>query len=273
MAIKFSMCNEFCQGWDFAAACRLAADCGYDGIEVAPFTLSDSVLDVSPKERAKLRDEAHEAGLEVVGLHWLLVKPEGLYINHPDADMRKRTAAYLEAEIDFCADLEGTRMIVGSPKQRNVLEGDTYEAAWERTVEVFKQLAPHAHDRGVCLCIEALTTKETNFITTAEEARRLVQAVGHPAFQMMLDVKAMCGDKEPMPDIIRKSARHVKHVHANDANRNGPGFGDTDYRPIVAALKEIRYSGYVSVEVFEFAPGPEKIARESIRYLKEVFGK
>jgi len=272
MAIRFAMCNEFCEGLDFASACRLAADCGYDGIEIAPFTLSDSGEDIGADERAALRKTARDAGVEVVGLHWLLVKPEGLYMNHPDDELRERTAAYLEAEIDFCADLEGTRMIVGSPKQRNVLEGETYETTWDRTVEVFKRLAPHAHDRGVCLCIEALTTNETNFITTAEEARHLVEAVDHPGLQMMLDVKAMCGDVEPMPDIIRKSARYLRHIHANDENRNGPGFGDTDFRPIAAALKEVGYSGFVSVEVFEFSPGPEKIAGESIRYLKEVFG-
>jgi sugar phosphate isomerase/epimerase len=265
------MCNEFCEGWPFADACRLAADTGYEGIEVAPFTISNSVEEVNAGQRAALRETAQRAGLEVVGLHWLLVKPTGLHINHPDPAVRQRTASYLSAEIDFCADLGGTRMVVGSPSQRVVLESDSQEAAWARTVEVFKALAPQAAARGVCLCIEPLTRKETNFITTAREARRLVEAVQHPAFQMMLDVRAMCGDVEPIPDIIRKSAPYLKHFHANDANLGGPGSGDTDFAPIAAGLREAGYDGFVSVEVFDFSPGPEKIARESIRYLKGVF--
>ena len=272
MAVRFAMCNEFCQGWDFAQVCRLAADAGYDGIEIAPYTLCDSVEDVGAQQREALRGTAQDEGLKVVGLHWLLVKPEGLYINHPDADIRDRTAAYLRAEVDFCADLGGTLLIVGSPKQRSVLEGETHAATWERTVEVFKKLAPYADARGVCLCIEPLTPKETNFLNTAEQVRRLVQEVGHPGFRMILDVKAMCGDVEPMPDIIRKSGPWLKHFHANDENLSGPGFGDVDYRPIVAALRNVGFDGYVSVEVFDFSAGPERIARDSIAYLKEVFG-
>jgi sugar phosphate isomerase/epimerase len=266
------MCNEFCEQWDFGRACRLAADAGYEGIEIAPFTIEESVEDVDPDRRRRLRETATEHGLEVVGLHWLLTKPEGLYINHPDEALRSRTEDYLRAEIDFCGDLGGTRMIVGSPKQRNVLEEDTYEAAWGRTVEVFGRLAPHAQSRGVILCIEPLAPAETNFIQTAEEARRLVEAVDHPAFRMMLDVKAMCGDVEPIPRIIRRSAPYVKHFHANDESLGGPGSGQTDFAPIVDALEEIDYEGWVSVEVFDFSPGPEKIARESLHYLQDVFG-
>jgi sugar phosphate isomerase/epimerase len=270
--MKFALCNELCQGLEFSETCALAADAGYQGIEIAPFTLADSVEQVGQSERARLRQTARDSSLEVVGLHWLLVKPTGLYINHPDGTIRDKTAAYLRAEIDFCADLGGRIMVVGSPKQRNVLESDTYEAAWERTVQVFKSLAPYAGSRGVCLCIESLSRAETNFLNRAEEAHRLVEAVNHPAFQMILDVKAMSDEAEPIPEIIRKSARCLKHFHANDANRQGPGFGSTDFRPIAAALREIGYKGYVSVEVFDFSAGPERIARESRRYLRGVFG-
>ena len=272
MSVRFAMCNEFCEGWDFANVCRLAAEAGYDGVEIAPFTLSDSVADLGPAERGALRRTAADHGVEIVGLHWLLVKPEGLYINHPEREIRERTVAYLEEEIRFCGDLGGKVMVVGSPKQRNVLDSDSYEAAWDRTVGVFKTLAPHAAAHGVCLCIEALTPKETNFVNTAQEARRLVAAVDHRAFQMMLDVKAMCGDVAPIPDIIRRSSPYLRHVHANDENLGGPGSGDVDYRPIADALREAAYDGYVSVEVFDFSPGPERIARESLRYLEEVFG-
>ena len=271
MDVKFSMCNEFCEGRSFEEVCRLAHKTGYEGIEIAPFTIEDSVEEIGSARREKLRDTAAEYELEVVGLHWLLTKPEGLYINHPDDEIRSRTCDYLSAEIDFCGDLGGGRMIVGSPQQRNVLPGDTYDATWERTVDVFKRLAPHAETRDVILCIEPLAPAETNFIKTAEEARRLVEAVDHPAFQMMLDVKAMCGDVEPIPSIIRRSAPYLRHFHANDESLRGPGSGQTDFGPIVQALEEIGYEGWVSVEVFDFSPGPEAIARDSLAYLEDVF--
>jgi len=269
--MKFAMCNELCQGWDFDDVCRLAAEAGYDGLEIAPFTLCDSVADVSSRLKERLRRTAAQYRLEVVGLHWLLVRPEGLHLNSPDPAVRGRTLDYLHAEVDFCADIGGSRMVFGSPKQRSVLPPETYEGVWERVLPVFGELAEHSAARGVRFCIEPLGSQETNFITTAVEARRLVEAVGHPAFRIILDVKAMCADGEPIPDIIVKCAPYLAHFHANDANRQGPGFGDTDFVPIAAALKAIGYNGYVSVEAFDFSAGPDRIARESLRYLKRVF--
>jgi sugar phosphate isomerase/epimerase len=269
--MKFAMCNEFCEGWDFADVCRLAAECGYDGVELAPFTLADSVRDLGPDERERVQASAAASGLELVGLHWLLVKPEGLHLNDPDPQVRERTIGYLEAEVDFCADVGGDKMVLGSPRQRNVLPGQSYEEVWERTVQALRRLAERAAARGVILCIEPLAPAETNFIATAAEARRLVREVDRPAFRMMLDVKAMAQDEEPAPAIIRKSAPYLEHFHANDANLQGPGFGDTDFAPIAEALQEIGYDGYVSVEVFDFSAGPETIARESLRYLEQVF--
>ncbi len=269
--MKFAMCNEFCEGWEFERVCNLAADAGYDGVEIAPFTISDSVEDVDADRRKGLRATAARHGLEIVGLHWLLVKPAGLHLNSPDPGVRARTVEYLKAEIDFCADLGGTRIIVGSPSQRNVPEGQSYQEVWDRSVGVFRELALHASGAGLCVCIEPLAPEETDFVCTAAEARRMVEAVDRPAFRMMLDVKAMSAEEGPIPDIIRESAPYLEHFHANDANLQGPGFGATDFGPIGEALREVGYDGYVSVEVFDFSAGPERIARESLDYLRDAF--
>jgi len=101
---------------------------------------------------------------------------------------------------------------------------------------------------------------------------RLIEAVGCPAVRLHLDVKAMVGQEaKPAEAIIRESAEHLAHFHANDVNLRGPGFGDVDFRPIAAALADIGYDGYVSVEVFDYAPDPETIATRSLEYLRGVF--
>lgn len=270
--MKFAMCNEFCEGWDLESVCELAARAGYQGVEIAPFTLADSVEDITYQRRQQLRRVAEDAGLQVVGLHWLLGKPEGLHLNSPDPNLRRRTADYLRAEIDLCSDLGGSKLVIGSPKQRNVPPGQSYRQVWERSVEVFRKLAEHGRRRDVMLCIEPLGADETNFIHTAAQARSLVRDVHHPNFRMMLDVKAMVQDNEPIPEIIRRSAPYLEHFHANDANRQGPGFGDTDFEPIARALREVGYEGFISVEALDFSAGAEKIARKSIEYLISVFG-
>lgn len=270
--VRFAICNEFCENWEIESVFKLAADAGYEGVEIAPFTIAPDVREISADQRKEIAQQAQDNGVEVIGLHWLLVSPEGLYVNHTDKAIRDETAAYFKALIHCCADLGGNKLVIGSPKQRNVMDGLTYQQAWDYAKEVFTSLLPDAEERGVDLCIEPLTTNETDFITTAAEGVRLCKEIDHPKFRLHLDVKAMSGEGRPLDEIIKESEGFVAHFHANDANRGYPGSGDSDFRPVVEALEAIGYDGWVSVEVFDFSPGPEKIATESRRYLKEVFG-
>lgn len=270
--MKFAICNETFQGWDWERTCSYAAGTGYDGIEVAPFTLAKSVTDIGSARRAEIAKVAKDVGLEIVGLHWLLVSPEGLHINHPDDPVREKTADYSRALIDFCADIGGSLMVWGSPKQRDLMQGQTYRDTWLRTVDFFREIAPHAEERDIRICLEPLAVFETNFMTCAATARALIEAIGSPRFRLHLDVKAMCGgERDPIPEVIEKNADLLGHVHANDKNMRGPGTGEIDFRPIAQALRRIEYSGYVSVEVFDYSPDPETIARESLSYLRKTF--
>ena len=272
--MKFSICNEFCEGMAIEDVFALAAKLGYDGVEIAPFTLGDSVNKISRERRSEIARSAREHGVEVVGLHWLLVTPPGLYLNHPEDEyVRRQTVNYLRDLVRFCADLGGKIMVFGSPKQRNIVPGHSFGQAWELAVESFLQCTATADDYGVTICIEPLSPAETDFINTHEDAIRLVDSIGHPRFRMMLDVKAMSSEAKPIPEIISASRDHMAHVHANDANRRGPGTGDTDFVPIFRALKRIRYDGYVSVEVFDFEPDGETIARESLSYMRDCLAR
>ena len=266
--MKFAMCNEFCEGWDLDAVFALARDTGYDGVEIAPFTLADHVADISSGRRAEIRDIADRHGLAVVGLHWLLISPEGMYVNHPDAGIRDKTQAYFRDLIEFCADIGGDRMIIGSPKQRNVTDGDSYEAVWDRTVEFYRGLLGPASDRGVTLCIEPLAREETNFLNTAADGIRMIEEIGHENFRLILDCKAMADEDKAIPDIIRDSAAHLHHFHVNDDSKSYPGTGTLDFPAIMHALSEVDYTDWVSLEVFDFTPGAEKIAREGLAHVK-----
>jgi len=269
--MKFAICNEIYQGWKIEDTLAHAAKVGYAGLEIAPFTLANSVNDIPAAERRRIRDLAARNNIAIVGLHWLLVKPEGLYLNHTDAAIRDRTAKYFCDLVDCCADFGGTIMVVGSPKQRNILPGVTREQAWDWTATTFRDPVKRAEDRGVTICFEPLAPAETNFINTAAEAIEFTMPFNSPAFKIIIDVKAMSSESKPIPQIIRESWPHFAHFHANDKNLKGPGFGDVDFKPIAAALKEVGYSGFVSVEVFKFEEGPEVIAGKSIEYLQRTF--
>src|SRR5437868_228773 len=117
--MKFATCNEPWKGVPIEEIFRIAARLGYDGVEIAPFTLANDVRDLSPARRKEIVRAAADAGVQIVGLHWLLVSPAGMHITTSDESIRRKTIDYMKALIHFCGDLGGKVMIHGSPKQRN----------------------------------------------------------------------------------------------------------------------------------------------------------
>ena len=137
--------------------------------------------------------------------------------------------------------------------------------------EVFKNCLPSFADRGVSICMEPLTPKETDFINTCQQAMDLIEMIDEPNIVLHQDVKAMLGAEEKsLPELIHEFKDAVGHFHVNDTNLLGPGMGETDYSPIVKALLDSNYDGWVSVEVFDYSPGAENIARQSIDYMKRI---
>lgn len=269
--MKFGICNEIFQGWKIEEAIDFAARAGYDGVEIAPFTIARTVSDISPSQRRHVRDAAARSGIEICGLHWLLARTDGLHLSHPDRAVRDRTGNYLCALADCCADLGGRVLVLGSPQQRNVMAGVTVEQARHWAAATLQGAVRRAEDRSVVFCLEPLARAETNFINSAAEAIHFAEQFNSPAMKIVLDVKAMCAEAGLVPEIIRQSWPHFAHFHANDSNLKGPGFGKVDFRPIAKALKESGYANYVSVEVFNFEEGPEAIATQSLEYLRKVF--
>lgn len=267
---RHAICNETFGDWPLAKACDAAAACGYTGLEIAPFTLASRADEVTARQRGEIVRTVARAGLECIGLHWLLAKTEGLHVAHPDAEVRRRTVAYLEELARLCHDLGGRVLVFGSPKQRSLLPGVSPQQAVDHIHEVFSRLVPALEATDTVVALEPLAPSETDVLTTAAETCRLIDRIGSPHVRLHLDVKAMCSEAATIPEIIHASAGHLEHFHANDENLQGPGFGTIDFVPIIQALTEISYGGWVSVEVFDYSPGAERLARESIAYLRKV---
>jgi sugar phosphate isomerase/epimerase len=266
--MRYAICNETFEGWDHERICRLVARLGYTGLEIAPFTLAPRITDVTPERRRELRRQAEDCGLQIIGLHWLLAKTEGLHLTSPDETVRRRTADYLIELSRCCRDLGGDLMVFGSPAQRRIPAGATRAQAVDYAVDTFQRAAPRIAECGIRLCLEPLAPPEADFINTCAEANAVLERISQPSFALHLDVKAMAADEAPIPELIRRHGGRAGHFHANDPNRRGPGFGATDFMPIFEALKESGYPGWVSVEVFDYLPDPETIARESIHYMR-----
>jgi sugar phosphate isomerase/epimerase len=273
VSFRYAICNETYQDWPHERVCEAVATTGYTGLELAPFTFAPRVTDLSPQRRAEIRRQAESLGLSIIGLHWLLAKTEGFMITSQDAEVRKRTGIYLGELAKCCRDFGAELLVLGSPMQRKIPPGATRAQAEEYALDSLRHALPELERQRVYLCLEPLAPSETDFMQTAAEGKAIMDRLANPWVKLHLDVKAMSSESNPVPNVIREFAPWMKHFHANDANRRGPGFGQTDFVPIFQALKDVKYSGWVSVEVFDYSPDPETIARESLRHMRECAAK
>ncbi|MEP6754782.1 MAG: sugar phosphate isomerase/epimerase family protein [Chthonomonadales bacterium] len=266
--MKFGICNETFQGWEWKHICEYASDVGYDGVEIAPFTLCDDIRRLSAQDVVTVRTAAEKANVEIIGLHWLLVSPKGLSITTANPDMRANTSDFLSALTRLCRDLGGKVMVLGSPAQRRLEEADSSFIAEDRLIEALRPAIEIAEESGITICLEPLPAPEANFLLTLQEAVSLANRIASHAVKTIFDVKSACSENRPLPDLILENRDFIAHVHANDANRRGPGFGDTDFKTVLGPLQAIDYNEYVSVEVFDYTPDPETIATKSLETLR-----
>jgi sugar phosphate isomerase/epimerase len=251
--------------------CGYAARLGYDGLEIAPFTLSDTPEKISTADAARIRAVVESSGLVVTGLHWLLVKPDGLSLTDPDASVRKGTIEVMTRLIGLCAELGGSVLVHGSPKQRQIAPGETHAIASARLQDALAQVAPVAARAGVIYCIEPLSQGETSLVNTIAEAAELVRSIDHPNLRTMIDCSA-AGQTETdtIPALIDRwlPTGLIAHLQVNDPNRRGPGQGEMKFAPILAALKRHNYTGTIAVEPFDYWPDGPGVAAFSSGYLR-----
>jgi sugar phosphate isomerase/epimerase len=272
--MKFAICNELYESWntaagfDFARVFEYVRKTGYGGVEIAPFTIAGDVAQISAEKRRSIAELAEKNGLVITGLHWLLAKTNGFHLTSPDVAVRQKTVRYFSELIRLCADLNGSTMVLGSPKQRNLLPGVTLEQAYGYAADILTQLVPVLADAKVQITLEPLSPKETDFLTNAAECVRLIEMVAAPQqISLHLDCKAMAAGTLPIPEVIRNNAKYLTSFHLNDPNLQGPGFGTLDFVPIVQALNAINYNGWLSVEVFDYSPGIEALTEKSLEYM------
>lgn len=275
--MKFALCNEVLQPLSFVQQCRLAADLGYDGLEVAPFTLAEDPMALTDADAARFKRIAGDHGLAICGLHWLLVAPAGLSIVSADDALRRRTGEVMARLTELCALMGGHYLVHGSPKQRSVPAGSTPDQAWARARDCLAVAAQAAASNGVTYCLEPLSPRETDLFNTVADAARMVEEVGSPALRTMIDCSAAGqAEAEPVHELLAHwlPTGLIGHVQANDPNRRGPGQGDLDFGPVLRVLQYMEdaghFPGIVAVEPFDYVPDGPGCAARAIGYLRGV---
>jgi D-psicose/D-tagatose/L-ribulose 3-epimerase len=271
--MRIALCNEVVAPMPFPRQCEYAAKLGYDGLEVAPYTLSEEPHRMGAAQLAIARQAAADAGIAITGLHWLLVKPQGLSISTRDDAVRKKTLDVMYALVDQCAELGGRYLVHGSPQQRRIDTNDAPAAALARAQASFAAVAERAAKAGVVYCVEPLSSDQTPLIHTIEDAARIVEAIGNPHLRSMLDCSS-AGRMEsaPLHELVDRWLPRgmIAHVQLNDRNRRGPGQGEQRFAPLLRALVRHRYAGDIAVEPFDYVPDGPAAAARAIGYIRGI---
>jgi sugar phosphate isomerase/epimerase len=198
-----------------------------------------------------------------------MVAPKGLHVTTPDVSLRERSWTHIRNLIDLCADLgAGGIMVFGSPQQRATTGGISREQATRNYVSGLMTVVPHAESRGVTILIEALPSAQCDVIQSLDEAAGLVREINSSAVKTMFDTHNAVEETDAHAELVDRHFDIIRHVHVNEMDGRHPGQGDYDFKPVLATLKKRGYCGWVSLEVFDFTPGAETIANQSLRYLE-----
>jgi D-psicose/D-tagatose/L-ribulose 3-epimerase len=212
-----------------------------------------------------------DAGIVCSSLHWLLLAPEGLSLTAADPETGRRTVDVMRRLVELAAELGADVLVHGSPKQRDLVEGD--EAAGRaRAIERLATAAAAAEAAGVVYCMEPLAREETNFVNTVDEAADIVAAVGSPAFRTMLDCAATARMGQDPAEVLDRhlDGGLIAHVQVNDPSRRGPGEGEMRFAPVLGTLLRHGYDRWIAFEPFVYEPDGPACAARSIGYIRGV---
>ncbi|MBF1259544.1 MAG: sugar phosphate isomerase/epimerase, partial [Lautropia mirabilis] len=197
------------------AVAGLLARLGVDAIDVAPSKYFSDVAAVCEAEVRRVRDWWADRGIEITGMQSLLYGTQGLNLFGPP-DVQQRMLAYLAAVCRVGAWLGATRLVFGSPANRN-RAGLTDAEAWARALEFFGRLAEVAAEAGVTICLEGVHPHYgANFMTDTASSLRMAQALNHPSVGIVLDTAVVQLNGEDIEALLAEGAAWVRHIHASE---------------------------------------------------------
>lgn len=247
----------------------LLHDSGCEGVELAPSCIWQEPIEAPASDRARIKALVRASGLELTGFHALLFTRPDLQLFQDRAGL-DQTAGYLIELAQLCCDLEGTVLILGSPRNR-VRHGRDYGECLDWGVDAFSRIATACEPLGVTLCIEPLGPDETEFVMSAREGAALVRRVNHPNFRLHLDAKALLSTGENLGCVLEEHGKLLRHFHVGDPGLAPPGSTGADHAPFGQALRRANYQHYVSIEMRRGHGDSREVVSRSIAYVTQHY--
>jgi len=247
---------------DVAEGCRRAATLGFDGVEV--FAPSPDVLRLEETYPVLERNGARLAAVGS-GAGWIKHR---LTLTDRSRLTREQATEFIQRLIDAAGRLDAP-VIIGSMQGRS--GGDvTADVAFGWLRQALSLLGQYARQYGVPVLFEPLNRYETNLVNSLDRGAQLVQSLQSDNVKLLADLFHMNIEEADMASSIRAAGNLIGHVHFADSNRRPAGMGHSDFAPVVAALRDIGYEGYVSAECLPY-PDPDAAARQTIESFRRLF--
>ncbi|MDG0808189.1 sugar phosphate isomerase/epimerase family protein [Cohnella rhizosphaerae] len=202
---------------------------------------------------------------------------------HPDPAKRKKAVEYVKRIADMSAEVGAPVMIVAPAANMRIKELSAASDEWKWAVEGIREGGEYAASLNVNLCIEAWNRYETYMLNRLDQCVAMMKDVDLTNVGIMGDTFHMNIEETNNADAIRASGSALIHIHLADSNRAAPGIGHTDFRPVLQALKDIDYQGYLTFEILPAAADPfgvmqkgggkeffDEYTQQSIAFIKEI---
>jgi sugar phosphate isomerase/epimerase len=243
-----------------ADACVRAAEFGFDAVEIFP--RSASTLNIAEVTAMIARHQLDVAAVGT-GAGWVVQK---LTLTHSDPSVRWQAREFIRGIIDVAASWAAPA-IIGSMQGR--WEGSvTRERALDYLSDALNDLGEHAAGQGVPLLLEPLNRYETNLFNRLNDAATWLHSLPTRNVRLLADLFHMNIEEANSSAALREAGAAIGHVHFADSNRRAIGMGQTAILPIIEALREIGYAGYLSAEIFPL-PDPLAAARQTIESFRK----
>jgi D-psicose/D-tagatose/L-ribulose 3-epimerase len=242
---------------------------GYDGVELPIFEGDAAHYQAIAKE---LKNQG------LICSSCVTVATEDANPINADAGIRKKAVDRLKWAIDITA-AAGGGLLCGpyhSPLAVFTGQGPTADEK-KRAADVLRQAAEEAQKAKITLAIEYLNRFECYFLTTAADAKALVQSVNHPSFRMMYDTFHANIEEKAIAPTIKSIAGSFVHVHISENDRGTPGTGQVHWDETFKALREVKYDGWLVIESFSRAlpalAAATRVWRDLFPSMEEVYTK
>lgn len=249
---------------------------GFEGVE---FFLSPE----EPADIPFLRQELTRLGLDRTTC---VVLPRDAHLPSPNVEMRRRGIVFLNRCVERTADLGAHLMCGPLHSGLGVMTGRRRtKDEWNRSVESLQQVARRARELGVTLCVEPLNRFETYFLNTQEDASQFIDDIDEPNVRVHYDTFHVNIEEKDPVKALKALGTKLGHVHISENDRGIPGSGHVDWQGTLLALRDLGYSGWLTIESFvqpepqlasaaciwrDMSPSGESLARGGLKFIKNL---